>query len=633
MTCERIRPLLSSYHDDALSPEERARVRAHLSTCADCSAVLTAYETMYATLQRAVAPVPPDLRRKVYARIAEMEARPNARPPFVLALLALLRSAGATAGLLAVLAALLAALVRLGAPQHADAPIAARQARGTSAAGTTLQPGHASPSPTPTIPAGDGLVYVHLSSVPAVAANAGASRGELEWHAFARGARPRPLVTPGPSPEQVVTSLSASRDGDAITYTVAGRGSDSDIFRLTMGTPQPTKVLASDSGLLLNGAAHLLGQVSSGPTPHGQTSRLGVGQVFPLSDVRLSFSLVGSRAVRIDITSSNGLQTVAQLRSSINDYAISPDMQRIAWVQQGGRQAGRLEIAHLGAKPFTQPIGLGRHPVWAPDGHSILFLQGTALALWSARDGSVRRLVTPDPAGHEFISAFAWAPGGRFFTYVLSSPDPHGTSTVWLGDAQTGTTRKSFARRWIGAIAWVHGRAFQPTATAPAATPTSATSPPSVEAVAGVTPTLYDNTATPADAVLSFYNAINRHDFRRAYSYLSFTDGRSLRQFMAGYADTGYDQIVRLISAPYQNVANGHALTCIGIQLLAHNTNGQTVRYGGWYLVKRATGQDPHFAGWRIQMPGTHVKRGSTARVPPQARCVPPPPTPTASAG
>ena len=35
MTCERIRPLLSSYHDDALSPEERARVRKLASILRD----------------------------------------------------------------------------------------------------------------------------------------------------------------------------------------------------------------------------------------------------------------------------------------------------------------------------------------------------------------------------------------------------------------------------------------------------------------------------------------------------------------------------------------------------------------------------------------------------------------------
>ena len=146
------------------------------------------------------------------------------------------------------------------------------------------------------------------------------------------------------------------------------------------------------------------------------------------------------------------------------------------------------------------------------------------------------------------------------------------------------------------------------------------------------TPTPYDDTTTPVDALLSFYNAINRRDFRRAYSYLSFTDGRSLRQFMAGYADTRYDEIAHLLSAPYLTASHAHVLTCVGIQLLAHNKNGQTVRYGGWYLVKSATGQNPQFAGWRIQMPGTHVKRGDAARVPPQDRCVPPP-TPTRSAG
>jgi hypothetical protein len=204
---------------------------------------------------------------------------------------------------------------------------------------------------------------------------------------------------------------------------------------------------------------------------------------------------------------------------------------------------------------------------------------------------------------------------------------------VWLGDAQTGNTWKSFARRWIGAIAWVHGRALQTTATPPAATAASATSAPSVETVVGVTPTPYDDTTTPVRALLSFYNAINRQDFRRAYGYLSYTDGRTWRQFMAGYAKTRYDEIVRLLPAPYLTPSHAHVLTCVGIQLLAHNKNGQTVRYGGWYLLKSATGQNPHFAGWRIQMPGTHVKRGDAARVPPQDRCVPPPPTPTRSAG
>src|SRR5439155_14824019 len=150
-----------------------------------------------------------------------------------------------------------------------------------------------------------------------------------------------------------------------------------------------------DSGLLPHGASLLPVQrasarPSSGPTPHVQTSHLAVGQVVPLSDGRLSFALVGSTAVRIAITSSNGLQTIAKLGPSVEDYAISPEMQRIAWVQQGGRHADSLEVADLGARPFTRTIGPGSHPVWAPDSRGILFLRGTALALWSARAGCIR---------------------------------------------------------------------------------------------------------------------------------------------------------------------------------------------------------------------------------------------------
>jgi hypothetical protein len=472
-------------------------------------------------------------------------------------LLATLRAAGGTAGLLAVLTALLAAIIRLGAPQPAAAPAAARGVYKISAAGTALQhmikavrsgnlralppevqtavaplghepaagaqwkidrmsvgaahltvDGHlvrvtssgapvavipvrvdalkrpargavvksvvvGTPSPIPTIAAGDGIVYVHLDSIPAVPAEAGAARGDIEWHAFAPGGRPRVLVTPGPTQAQGFTGLSASPDGDAVTYAVAGRGSDGGIFRLTIGALHPTKVLAPDSGLLQYGALSLLGRLSSGPTPHVQTPHLAVGSVFPLSDGRLSFAVVVSATVSVAITSSHGLQTVAHLGASVRDYAISPDGHAIAWVQQDGRYAGRLEVADLGARPQT--IGLGSYPVWAPDSRSILFLQGTArgnshpaLALWSARNGSIRQLVKPDPVGDQFISAFAWAPGGRFFTYVVSSPGAHGTSTVWLGDAHTGYTWKAFTRRWIGAVAWVHG----PTVATPAATPT-----------------------------------------------------------------------------------------------------------------------------------------------------------------
>ncbi len=74
MTCDRIRPLLSNYHDDALSPRERARVRDHMETCASCRAALEGYDRLYATLRRAPVAVPADLRRNIYAGIAELDS-------------------------------------------------------------------------------------------------------------------------------------------------------------------------------------------------------------------------------------------------------------------------------------------------------------------------------------------------------------------------------------------------------------------------------------------------------------------------------------------------------------------------------------------------------------------------------
>ncbi len=127
MTCDQIRPLLSSYHDEVLSMEERAWVRMHVATCPACSSILDTYEEMFAALRRTPAPVPADLRRNVYNRIAEIEARSGGRLPFSPNLLGALRTAGGTAGLLAVLAALVAAALRL-----SEAPFSANVAIGPS---------------------------------------------------------------------------------------------------------------------------------------------------------------------------------------------------------------------------------------------------------------------------------------------------------------------------------------------------------------------------------------------------------------------------------------------------------------------------------------------------------------------
>ena len=81
-TCEEIRPLLAAYALEALGPEERLRVEAHLAECAACRAALAGYQAVAEGLALSVPPEPPPsrLRRRLAARIAApRRSRPGAR--------------------------------------------------------------------------------------------------------------------------------------------------------------------------------------------------------------------------------------------------------------------------------------------------------------------------------------------------------------------------------------------------------------------------------------------------------------------------------------------------------------------------------------------------------------------------
>ncbi|HSB41365.1 MAG TPA: zf-HC2 domain-containing protein, partial [Methylomirabilota bacterium] len=52
MTCDEIRESLSAYLDEALGPEERARVDGHLETCAECRRELAGLGGTVALLRR-----------------------------------------------------------------------------------------------------------------------------------------------------------------------------------------------------------------------------------------------------------------------------------------------------------------------------------------------------------------------------------------------------------------------------------------------------------------------------------------------------------------------------------------------------------------------------------------------------
>ncbi|MFN8537667.1 MAG: zf-HC2 domain-containing protein [Thermomicrobiales bacterium] len=67
--CRELRPLLSAYMDNELTPDELRVVQAHVATCPDCAAVLREYRQVRSSMRALSQPVPPaELRAAVFAR-------------------------------------------------------------------------------------------------------------------------------------------------------------------------------------------------------------------------------------------------------------------------------------------------------------------------------------------------------------------------------------------------------------------------------------------------------------------------------------------------------------------------------------------------------------------------------------
>ncbi len=712
MTCDRIRPLLSDYHDDALSPRQQARVRAHVAGCPSCRAALEGYDHLYTSLRRAPVAVPQDLRRDVYAGIARLESG-RSRPLIPFAgptMWGALRAAGGTAGLLAVLGGLVFATIHIANAPGPTSRFASAQsidAAGTVVAGladavshnrtrglppealTAVAPIHGAlagavpmtvsrgtrsgpdvsvpvnfvrrgasgaprsvvqarvvvamhnstpvvsgvavskPSPAVTPAPGDGLAYLRLDDRRALIGD-GNSRAVVAFHGFTPSARPTVLVSPLPG-QQLFTGLTVDGNGHTVLYSAMGQGRFGGVFSIDPSTLHGSQLV----------------RVSDAYAPDAGGPHYFVKQVYATGDGPLLFSVVNQRSatdtVTIGITGSQTgiVRSLAPtpLRGSFQfwyDYVMAPDRHAIAWTAHPDRTSGigALEVVDRTTRPVTISIGLGGHPIWSPDGHKILYESDSppGLYVWSARTPSKRVVALPS-LDQPALDEFAWAPNGRFFAYVLRTDD---TSMVRIGDSETGLTWPAFDDKWIGAIAWARMPATT-TPPAPTAIPTAsgvtgasvagATSAP--PAPAATTPAaahpLFDNTDSPVDVLHSFYNAIDRREYERAFGYLYNLPGDipNFAVFKSGY-DATFEDTVSLIAPRYQNGAADSADTCVGFALTARQTNGAVKQFGGWYMVKSTTGRSAVHGGWRIVMDGSHITEGGHAAVPPQSQCIVP---------
>ncbi len=141
-----------------------------------------------------------------------------------------------------------------------------------------------------------------------------------------------------------------------------------------------------------------------------------------------------------------------------------------------------------------------------------------------------------------------------------------------------------------------------PTAAAPAATPVPSTAEPTappaeatatpVEPVPSPTPILYENPTGAFTALASYFNAVNRKEYRRAYAYWE-TPGSTYEDFAAGYADTA--AVLLVISPPTRvGAAAGSMYVGIPALLLATHSDGSAHNYAGCYVMRSA---DPALTG------------------------------------
>lgn len=90
-----------------------------------------------------------------------------------------------------------------------------------------------------------------------------------------------------------------------------------------------------------------------------------------------------------------------------------------------------------------------------------------------------------------------------------------------------------------------------------------------------------DNRSTPSDVVRSLYNAINRHEYLRAWSYYKEGAIPDYPGFAAGYTDTA--QVEIKLGTPSGDAGAGSIHSQIPVALRATSTSGKVSVFVGCY--------------------------------------------------
>jgi Protein of unknown function (DUF1176) len=109
-----------------------------------------------------------------------------------------------------------------------------------------------------------------------------------------------------------------------------------------------------------------------------------------------------------------------------------------------------------------------------------------------------------------------------------------------------------------------------------------------------------DDRSSAADVVRSLYNAINRHEYARAYDYFVVPPAKDYAAYEAGFAET--DHVEVLLGEASQDGAAGKTYYSIPTAIKSTDTKGNTKYFSGCYTVVAVNGgiQEPPSRPYQI---------------------------------
>jgi hypothetical protein len=124
-------------------------------------------------------------------------------------------------------------------------------------------------------------------------------------------------------------------------------------------------------------------------------------------------------------------------------------------------------------------------------------------------------------------------------------------------------------------------------------------------------PDYLDDRSDPQAVISSYYNAIDRKEYARAYSYFGEGVAPAYDGWVAGYADTasvavGFGQMA-------QEGAAGSIYYTLPVTLEVSRTDGTRVELAGCYTLRLAQplNQEPPFEGIHIEDAKLHEAKGA----------------------